>query len=198
MADSKKNLMPTDDQKVPGTLKESAQVSSAEPKKKIRKAPKVKKQRKKGLPLAVDILLVITLVAAILAAVWGVYALGNRFATRYAQKEITYTLLASDVDAALVYGADGKCVIIPDSDVYVLGQENETLAGQVLSVSTEKQEDGMVDVYVTVRTTANYNYTLGFFVDQTKIAVGKAYTCRFYGMMSDAVIVELQITDKES
>lgn len=198
MADHKKILFLADDQKASGTAQEPAAASSAESKKKIRKAPKVKKPGKKALPLAVDILIVVMLVAVIATAVWGVYKLGNHFATRYAQKEITYTMLARGVDAGLAYDADGDCVVLPDSDVFVLEQDQSTLTGQVLSVSTENNEDGTVDVYVTVRSTADYNYTLGYFVDRVKIAVGKEYACRFSGLANDAVIVELQVTEKES
>ena len=198
MADQKKNLPVADDQKAPAAAQEPAAASSAEPKKKIRKAPRVKKPRKKGLPLAVDILIVVTLVALIVGAGWGIYTIGNLFATRYAQKEITYMMLLDDVDAVLAYNENGKCVVLPDTDVFVLEQEQSTLVGEVLSVSTEKNADGTVDIYVSVRTTANYNYTLGYFVDDVKIAVGKAYDCRFCGLAEDAVIVELQVTEKES
>lgn len=198
MSDHKKNQTTADDQKASSITQEQPAAPAAENKKKIRKAPKVKKPRKKGMPVVVDILIVISLLAVIAAAVWGVYALGNYFATRYALREVTYTLLAEDVDAALAIGADEKCVVLPDSNVYVLEGEQSIPVGEVLSVSAEQNEDGTVDLYVVVRTTANYNHKLGYFADQTKIAVGKAYTCRFSGLVSDAVIVELQIAEEES
>ena len=199
MADHKKNQSGADDQKASSIAQEQPSAPVTETKKKIRKAPKVKKPRKKGLPIAVDILIVIVLLALIAGAVWGIYELGNYFATRYAQREITYTLLAKDVDAALALDADGKCVVLPDTDVFVSDAEQSVLVGEVLSVSTEQgSEDGTLDLYVVVRTTANYNHKLGYFADRIKIAVGKAYTCRFSGLVSDAVIVELQITEGES
>ena len=71
----------------------------------------------------------------------------------------------------------------------------------VMTIPKNKLEpfaDGTVDISVVVRTVADYNYTLGYFADQTKIAVGKTYNFRFSGLVSDAVIVELQITEKES
>ncbi len=198
MSDHKKNQIATDDQKASSIAPEATLTPVSENKKKVRKAPKVKKARKKGLPIAVDILIVVVLLAVIAGAVWGIYALGEYFATRYAQKEITYTLLAQGVDADLAFDDEGVCVVRPESEVFVLNEEQSTSVGQVLSVSTRGNEDGTINVYVVVRTTAAYNYTLGYFADQTKIAVGKAYACRFSSLVSDAVIVELQVTEKES
>ena len=48
-----------------------------------------------------------------------------------------------------------------------------------------------------VRAKAEYNYTLGYFVNQSKIAVGKSYTCRFSGLVSDALIIELRVQGEE-
>ena len=198
MSDHKKNQISADGQKASSISPDTALTPVGESKKKIRKAPKVKKPRKKGLPIALDILIVIVLLAVIAGAVWGVYSIGNYFATRYAQRDITYTLLAEGVDASLAFDADGECVVVKNSDVFVLDQDQSTYTGKVLSVSAEEQTDGTVDLYIVVRTIANYNYTLGYFADQVKIAVGKTYTCRFSGLVSDTVIVELQITEKES
>lgn len=198
MADHKKNLISTDDQKASSITPDTTLTPVAETKKKIRKAPKIKKPRKKGLPIAVDILIVIVLLAVIASTIWGIYEMGNYFSTRYAQREITYTLLARNVKAELAFDADGECIVLPDSDVFVIDENNSTHTGKVLSASAAENDDGTVDISVVVRTVANYNYTLGYFADQVKIAVGKSYTCRFSGLVSDAVIVELQVTEKES
>lgn len=191
----KKNQISGDEQKASSITQEQSSAPAAETKKKIRKAPKVKKPRKKGLPIAVDILIVILLLGVIAGAVWGVYALGNYIA---AQREITYTLLAKNVNAELALDADGECVVLPGTDVVVVGEEKNTSVGKVLSVTAEPKEDGTVDVYVVVRTMANYNHKLGYFANGTKIAVGKVYTCRFCGLVSNAVITELQIAEGET
>lgn len=193
MADHKKNPVSVDDQKASSIAPEAALNPKGDVKKKVHKAPKVKKARKKGMPIVVDILIVCVLLAMIALAVWGIYAVTEYFSTRYAQKEITYTLLASGVSAELALDDEGECVVVAESDVFILQGEQSTPAGQVLSVKTENNENGTVDVYVEVSTTADYNYTLGYFVDQVKIAVGKAYTCRFSGLVSDTVIVELEV-----
>ena len=198
MSDHKKNQISADSQKASSISQEQAVASVAETKKKVRKAPKAKKIRKKGMPIVVDILIVLSLLAVITGAVWGVYELGDHFSTRYAQREITYTLFVKDVDGAIAFDEDGKCVVLPDTDVFVIDGDKSSPVGKVLSASTEQAKDGKVDVYVVVRTTSDYNYTLGYFADGVKIAVGKAYTCRFSGLVSDAVIVELQITEGES
>ncbi len=197
MADQKNNIIPTDDPKASSIAPEATLAPVSEPKKKIRKAPKIKKPAKKGLPIAVDILIVVVLIAAITGAVWGIFALTEYFSTRYAQKQITYTLLAEDVRAELAIDAEGECVVLSDTDVFMAEGEN-TPMGRVQSVSVKNNEDGTVDLYVVVRTKADYNYTLGYFADKVKIAVGKAYTYRFSGLVSDAVIVELQVTEGDS
>ena len=198
MADQKKTQAVADDRKASGIAQEQPTTPAPENKKRVRKAPKVKKPRKKGLPIAVDILIVISLLALIAAAVWGVYALADYYATHYEKREITYTLLASEVDAALALDAEGNCVILPQTDVFVVDGEQSIPVGRVLSVTYEQNGQDTVDVYVTVRATADYGKNLGYFVNETKIAVGKAYTCRFSGMVSDTVTVELQITEGES
>lgn len=198
MADQKKNQMITDDQKASSIAPDTTASSVSDTKKKIRKAPKVKKPKKKGMPLVLDILIVLVLLAAIAAAVYGIYWLGNRYATRYVELDISYTMLAEDVDPRLALDQEGQCVIVPKSDVYLADGTGSYPLGQVVSASVELDQNGMADIYVTVRATADYNRTLGYFVEQTKIAVGKAYSCRFSGLMSDVVITELQLEEKES
>ena len=198
MADHKRNQVLTDDQKASSIAPEQAPVAKGDSKKKIHKAPKIKKARKKGMPLVLDILIVCVLIAVVVASVWGIYKASEYFATRYAQREITYTLLADDVNVELAFDDAGKCVVTPKSDVFVEQDGQSVPVGQVLSVSTQENEDGTVDVYVTVTTTADYNYKLGYFADQIKIAVGKSYTCRFCNLMDDAMVVELQVTEEES
>ena len=193
MPDHKKNQMPADDQKASSIAPDAALTSAGETKKKIRKAPKVKKKKKKGLPIVLDILIVLLLLAMTAGAIFGIYSLGKKFSTRYADMDITYTVLLDDVDPVLAFDQDGECVITPKSTVYLAEEQGSYALGSVLSVTVEPEEQGLVDLYVTVRTTANYNYTLGYFVDQTKIAVGKAYTYRFNGLMSKGVIVDLQV-----
>lgn len=200
MADNKKNVPVTDDQKASSISQDASLVPVAESKRKvkIRKAPKVKKQKKKGLPIVLDILIVILLIGVIGAAVWGIWSLGKYFATQYEEVEISYTMLIEDVDKELALADDGFCVIEPDSHVYLAQEQEGYELGTVLSVSTSiDEQDGTVDVYVTVKTVAGYNIKLGYFIDQTKIAVGKVYTCRFSGLMGEAVIVELQRLVKE-
>lgn len=196
MADQKKSQVPEDAQKASSIAPETTLTPVNEPKKKIRKAPKVKKPRKKGLPVAVDVLIVVLLLAVIAGAVYGIYAAGKYFSTRYAEKQINYTFLLESVDPALALDEDMRCVIQSGSSVYLSGEEGSYSLGKVLGNSLEVNEDGTIDIYVTVDTAANYNYTLGYFVEQTKIAVGKTYTCRFCGLASDAVIVELQVVEE--
>jgi len=203
MPDHKKNQISADDQKASSIAPDASLTPPvSETKKKIRKAPKVKKKKKKGLPIVLDILIVIVLLAAIAGAVFGIYSTGKYFSTRYAQVEITYTLLLDDVDAVLAYDDDGECVITSDSYVYMTENEQGHSLGQVLDVEcvadSQQESSETVDIYVTVHTVADYNYTLGYFVGQTKIAVGKSYILRFEGLMNDAVIVELQINEKAS
>lgn len=197
MAEHKKNQVVADDQKASSLVSDAPATPAAETKKKIRKAPKVKKPKKKGVPIVVDILIVLLILGVIAAAVYGTFTLGQYFSTRYAEKDITYTMLICDVDAAYAFDAEGDLVITPESDVYLTGEQGTHTLGKVLSVSSEKNADGTYDLYVTVRTEADYNYTLGYFVNQTKIAVGKSYTCRFSGLVSDALIIELRVQGEE-
>ena len=198
MADNKKNMSVTDDQKASSFLPDAPVVPATETKKRVRKAPKIKKQKKKGFPIILDILIMILLISVIGAAVWGIWSLGKYFATQYADVELSYTMLIEDVDPEIALDKNGYCVIVPDSTVYLADDDAGYVLGKVLSVSTKMDdESGAVDVYVTVKATAGYNSKLGYFIEQTKIAVGKSYSCRFSGLMGDAVIVELQPLAKE-
>ena len=197
MAEHKKSQIITDEQKASSISPEASLTPVSETKKKIRKAPKVKKTKKKGMPIAVDILIVLLIIGAIAAAVYGTFVLGKYFATRYAEKQITYTMLLRGVDAELAFDRENELVIVPDSNVYLTAEQGGHTLGSVLSVSSEQNEDGTFDLYVTVRAKAEYNYTLGYFVNQSKIAVGKSYTCRFSGLVSDALIIELRVQGEE-
>ena len=195
MADNKNNQTHTDAQKASGVTPDTSLAPINTTKKKVYKAPKAKKERKKGLPIAVDIFIVLALLAIIAGGYFGIRAIANYFAVSYEQREISYTLLISDAAAELVFDADGECVIQSDCDAFVVTEEQDELVGQVHTVSTEQQEDGTVDVYIEVYTTADYRHGLGYFVNRIKIAVGKEYTCRCSGLYASATIVELQITE---
>lgn len=198
MADNKKNLPVTDDQKASSINPEASLIPASETKKRIRKAPKPKKPKKKGLPVVLDILIMVLLIAMIAAAVWGLWSLGKYFATQYTEQEITYTLLLEDVEDKIALDENGYCVVLPDTQVYLAQDGQGHVLGKVLAVSTEIDDQaGTVDVYITVKATAGYNAKLGYYIEQTKIAVGKTYTCRFAGLMGEAVIVELQTLAKE-
>ncbi|MBE6675283.1 MAG: hypothetical protein E7594_00430 [Ruminococcaceae bacterium] len=200
MADQKKSLTTADDQKASSITPDASLVPAGETKKKIRKAPKVKKKNtnKKGIPIVLDILIVILLLAAIGGAAFGIYAAGKYYSTRYTETEITYTLLLRDVDVSIALDDRGKSIIPLNSTVYLADEQGGYVLGKVMSTGvqrSEEDENAPVDVYVVVRTNANYNHTLGYFVEQTKIAVGKSYVCRFEGLMSEAVIVGLQVQE---
>ncbi len=201
MADQKKNLTIADDQKASSIAPENAPSPVAETKKKIRKAPKVKKkkQNKKGIPVVLDILIMILMLAAIAGAAFGIYAATKYFSTRYTEAEITYTLLLRDVDPEIALDDRGKCTVPLNSSVYLADEQGGYVLGKVMStgieVNASEDPNAPVDVYVVVRTTANYNHTLGYFVEQTKIAVGKSYLCRFENLMGEAVIVGLQVQE---
>jgi hypothetical protein len=202
MADHKKTQAAADDQKASSITQEQTAVPAAETKKRVRKAPKVKKPGnkpgKKGLPIAVDILIVFLLLAVIAGIAWGVYKLVDYYATEYVQREISYTLLVQDADASIALDEAGECVVLPDTVVYVSDQGQDTPIGEVTSVSVQQNEQGNVDVWIVVSNKANYNRKLGYFANQIKIAVGKTYTCRFCNLYSEAVIVELQLAEGES
>lgn len=200
MADQKKNLTTADDQKASSISPDASLAPAGETKKKVRKAPKVKKKstNKKGIPIVLDILIVILILAAIGGAVFGIYAMGNYYSTRYTETEITYTLLLRDVDVSIALDDRGKSVIPLNSTVYLADEQGGYVLGKVMSTGVQRggeDENAPVDVYVVVRTDANYNHTLGYFVEQTKIAVGKSYVFRFEGLMSEAFIVGLQVQD---
>ncbi len=197
MSDHKKNQTTEEEQKMSATP-DTALTSVNDTKKRVRKAPKVKKPRKRSLPIAVDILIVVALIGLIIGAICGIYATINIYSEKYVQRDITYTLYLKNVDAALAYDAESVCVVLEDSTVFVQQSGESTPVGSVESVVSRACEDATVELFVTVRTVADYDRDNGYFVNETKIAVGKAYSCRFSGLISDAVIVELQPAEKES
>ena len=200
MADQKKNQIIADDQKASSIAPEVPGAPVNTTKKKIRKAPKVtKKKKKKGLPVVLDVLIVVLLLAVIAGVGFGIYAIGKQYSTMYRPVQITYTLLLEDVDVTLALDESGNCVISPDSNVYLADDAGECVLGKVISADikadSQTEDAAVLDLYLTVRATADYGHTLGYFVEQTKIAVGKSYLCRFEDLMSEALIVGLQVQE---
>ena len=90
MADNKNNQTHTDTQKASGVTPDTSLAPIHTTKKKVYKAPKAKKERKKGLPIAVDIFIVLALLAIIAGGYFGIRAIANYFAVSYEQQEISY------------------------------------------------------------------------------------------------------------
>ena len=138
----------------------------------------LKKNKKKRMPIAVDIIVAILLLAMIGFACFGVYQLFRLYADDYESKTVTYVFAVNNSEA----------VPMAESGVFYDADGNTFFFGKVKAC--EKKGNGMLLISVEVE--AKYKEKEGYSIDRYTLAIGKSYTLYTNNIVLDGTIVELE------
>ncbi|MBE6647049.1 MAG: hypothetical protein E7611_05365 [Ruminococcaceae bacterium] len=146
--------------------------------------PDVKVKRK--LPLIIDIIAGILILAIVCGVVVGSYMLFRHYANDYDSKNIVYTITFR-VDKDI-----NKYASIKGTEVYLDSDGSTEYFGKINESRLEKDSDVSGNVIVTIEVSARYRVREGYSIGETRIAVGSVHNLRCGDKeMSEATIVEI-------
>ena len=128
---------------------------------------------KKKLPLVVDIIAGILMLAIVCGVVVGSYMLFRRYANDYETKSINYTIVFS-VDKDI-----NKYASMTNGELYMDVNGNTEYFGKILSVRLENGAETSGNVIATINASVQYRGGDGYSIGETKIAVGSTHSLRW-------------------
>ncbi len=141
--------------------------------------------KKRSVPLALDIIIALVIVLVVAALIVGAYFVFKNYNDSYKDANIQYTLLISDTDAI----SDSSS--LKDKELYLDCDGNTYYFGKITNITLLSDEDGSTQITVDVSVSTKYRRGEGYSVDGNKIAVGAEYCLRVGESVFDATVVEM-------
>ncbi|MBE6684169.1 MAG: hypothetical protein E7592_00785 [Ruminococcaceae bacterium] len=141
-----------------------------------------KAKARKKLPLAVDIIITLLMLALIVGVIVGAYYLFRYFSTDYESVNIEYSFAISCEENAAEYQK------VLNKELYFDIDGSTVYFGKIKSISVS--EDNTLAV-LTVEVTAIHKADAGYYLGENRVAVGSDYTLRIEDQKIDGTVVEL-------
>ena len=141
--------------------------------------------KKRSVPLALDIFIAIVIVLVIAALIVGAYFIFKNYTDSYKDADIQYTLLISETDGI----SDSSA--LKDKEIYLDCDGNTYYFGKITDATLLSGEDGSIQITADVSVSSKYRRGEGFSIDGNKIAVGAEYCLRVGESEFDATIVKM-------
>ncbi len=139
---------------------------------------------KKRLPLAVDIIIGILMLALVCAIIVGAYILFRYYANDYETRNVTYTVIFDAEDVK-------KCASMKDQDLFLDVDGNSVYFGKIKEVLLPENTDGAGQVILTVNASVKYRSGEGYFIGDSRVAVGSTHTLRYIENSITVTVVDL-------
>ncbi len=139
------------------------------------------KSRKK-LPLIVDIIITVLMLAIVAGVIVGAYYLFRYFSTDYESVSIEYSFAVPCEENAEEY------LSVENKELYFDIDGSTVYFGKITAV--EVSEDNSLAV-LTVKVTANHKGDEGYYLGDERVAVGSDYTLRIDDRIVNGTVVEL-------
>ncbi len=142
---------------------------------------------KKKLPLVVDIIAGILMLALVFAIIVGSYMLFRYYSNDYGGVDITYTVAFDPTDDVNSYHK------MKNGELYIDTEDNSIYFGRITGVEmVEGKNAGEQDrVLFTIQANVKYRKGEGYSIDNNKLAVGCTYTLRCVEKNIEVMVVEL-------
>lgn len=148
---------------------------------------------KKRLPLAIDIIAGILMLALMCGVVAGSYVLFRYYSNDYDGVNVTYKVVFNTSDKDLILAA-----MRVNEKVFLDTESNSVYFGKITSVNTE--ENGMGQnarrIYLTVEVNAKYRKGEGYSLGDERLAVGSTFVLRCGERTEAVTVVELSAGGK--
>ncbi len=141
--------------------------------------------KKRSVPLALDIIIAVAIVLVVAALIVGAYFVFKNYADSYKDVNIEYTLLICDVDGT----TDPET--LKGKEIYLDLDGNTYYFGKITNATLLKGVDGAVQITADVSVSSKHRRGEGYSVEGNRIAVGTEYSLRLGDGGFDATIVEI-------
>ncbi len=149
----------------------------------------VKRDRNdKKIPIAVDVIIAILMLAIVIGVVAGAYYLFRYFSDDYEGIEVEYTFIKiADTGSLVRYRA------MKNQEVYIDAEDNTQYFGRVISSGLMglDEEQGVSMLVLVIRSNVKYRPGEGYTCGDYRIAVGSEYTLHTKLLTVEGTIVEM-------
>lgn len=149
------------------------------------KQNKKSSDKKRNVPLALDIIIAVVILLVVAALIVGAYFVFKNYADSYKDINVEYTLLICDADGI----TDPET--LKGKEIYLDLDGNTYYFGKIKDASILKGADGAVQITANASVSTKHRRGEGFSVDGNRIAVGAEYSLRLGEGNFDATIVEI-------
>ncbi len=143
--------------------------------------------KKRRVPLALDIIVALVIIMLAVGLLLGVYYAFRKYANSYKDASIQYTVLISGEDAAEITDANA----LKGKELYLDADGNTYYFGKITAVTVLEGVDGEIQISAKVSVACKYRNDEGFSVEGNRIAVGGEYSLRTKESGFDVAIVEI-------
>lgn len=143
------------------------------------------KKKNKRLPIFVDIIIGVLILAIAIGIVLGSFFLFRYYADDYGEESIEYVFITHSSQDKSVYQ------VMRNSELFMDAEDNSFYFGKVTNVDIIEGDDGPNTIIFTVTAKAKHKRGSGYVVGNERIAVGSQYTFRVGSTTIDGDIVEL-------
>lgn len=152
------------------------------------KQDKKSANKKRRIPLAVDIIAALVIILMVVGLLFGVYYVFSRYADSYNDVSIQYTVFISGEDASAISDPNS----LKGKELYFDSKGNTYYFGKITSVTSQSGADGELQISARVSVSAKYRNDKGYSVNDNRIAVGSEYSLRTEENRFDVTIVEIR------
>lgn len=138
---------------------------------------------KKKLPLAVDIIAGIIMLALVLGVIVGSYMLFRYYSNDYETRNVTYTVVFNVEDEINKYAS------MKNGELYMDVDGNAVYFGKIISTPEKDAELGRVTLEVNA--SVKYKKDEGYSIGDNRLAVGSEYKLRWLEKTLSMSVVEL-------
>ena len=159
-------------------------------KRKISATERRKNGGKRKLPVIVDIIVGILIIAISIGIAVGAFLLFRYYSDDYGDVKIEYTVVAHCDGDQSVYRT------MKNKELYMDTDGNTLYFGKIANVDIIENAEDQNTLLLTVRATVKYKKGSGYSVGDNRIAVGSEYTLRSENVSIEGTVIELtQMTE---
>lgn len=157
---------------------------------------------RRGLSLAVDLILLLVLVGLIIGGVFGYRAIRELYAPTWETRDVVFCVEMTNIDPSMVkYNQDGRPTFT-GNPIWSSDRTDADCLGTVADVRTVlvSGEDGQntLTLYLTVEAKAHYREGKGYRMGATMLLAGIEGEFRVEGMISEGTVISMHEKSDES
>ena len=154
----------------------------------IKKKISLKDRRKKRLPVFIDIIIGVLIIAITIGVVIGAFTLFRYYSDDYGDVKIEYKIIAYSGNDYSLYRT------MKNKELYMDSDDNTYYFGKIANVELIENPNGENVLILTVKASVKYRKGTGYSIGENRIAIGSEYSFRSETVKINGTVVELAQT----